>query len=79
MFASQSRGVTLPKNQGMPANEGPSNTVVSAAPCELVAVQYYDRDGRACLAVQWQCTPDAEGGSGVTRRLRSDSHQRICR
>lgn len=46
MFTSPARGVTQPKNQGMPANQGPSNTVISVVPCEFVAVQYYDRDGR---------------------------------
>jgi flagella basal body P-ring formation protein FlgA len=46
MQSSPARGVTVPANQGRPANEGSPNTVISAMRCTTVLVEYFDQNGR---------------------------------
>jgi hypothetical protein len=41
-----SRGVTVPANQGSPANEGTPNSVVNVMEAKFVMVEYYDGNGR---------------------------------
>lgn len=43
---SSNRGVTSPVNQGLPANQGEANTVISAMPARMILVEYYDQNGR---------------------------------
>jgi len=40
------KGVTVPTNQGSPANEGSPNTVIGAMRANIVLVEYFDQNGR---------------------------------
>lgn len=42
----QSRGVTIPANQGNPTNQGAPNSVVSAMRVSTILVEYFDQNGR---------------------------------
>lgn len=46
MFQQAGKGVTVPQNQGSPANEGPANTVIHAIEVKFVAVEFFDGNGR---------------------------------
>lgn len=70
------RGVTAPANQGSPANEGTANTVISAAPVEFVAVEYYDGEGRRRrdvlmkLGDEYYTPPNSQEWAGSLKSVR---------
>lgn len=45
MIGQNNRGVTLPATQLNPRGEGKPNTLVKVAPCEFVAIEYFDDQG----------------------------------